>query len=375
LISGTDNNPKIKQIERELEEVKQSVISSIVSHQRDLRIKKNDLLNQRALYEGKVYNVPTNERFYNEIARQQKIKETLYLYLLQKREETEISLAVTSPKAKIIDAAYLTGPITIKSSLVYFIAFVLGLALPIGFLTLLFALDTKIKSHIDVEGKVSVPYLGDIPRSDNSEELIDSNSRSSSAEAVRMIRTNLEFVLSNVQQGRCKTIFVTSSIPKEGKTFIAVNLATTIALSGKKVLIIGLDIRNPKLDTYINLPAKGLTNFLSKTGESIQDYIIKVKGYENFYALPSGVIPPNPVELLMNDKVNRLCDELKTEFDYIIVDTAPVSVVTDTFLISHNADAFIYVMRANYLDKRMLRFVETLFKDLQFFFQILLKQF
>jgi capsular exopolysaccharide synthesis family protein len=170
-------------------------------------------------------------------------------------------------------------------------------------------------------------------------------------------------MLAHVDKNKCKTIFVTSSISKEGKTFCAVNLAATIALSEKRVLIIGLDIRNPKLNNYIDLPSKGLTNYLSKQDGDIIDYIIKVDSIPNLHALASGVIPPNPVELLRNNKINVMFDELKLQFDYIIVDTAPVSLVTDTLLIANNADAFIYVMRANYLEKEMLQFAETLYKE------------
>ena len=224
-------------------------------------------------------------------------------------------------------------------------------------------LDTKIKSRHDVESKVSIPFLGDIPKSETSKEIINSNSRSSSAEAIRIVRTNLDFMLSNVAEDKAKTIFVTSTLPKEGKTFVAVNLATTIALSNKKVLLIGLDVRNPKIDKYVKIPSKGLTNFLAQKDKNIDEYIVKHPDYDNLYVLPSGVIPPNPVELLMDKKITHLFNELKDKYEYIVVDTAPVSVVTDTLLIAKNADAFIYVMRANYLDKRLLKLAETFYRE------------
>ena len=363
LKSATEDNTVIKNMDSQLTSVKLNIIEGLKNKQKDLKINILDLSNTRTFFDNKVGRVPTNDRYYNEIARQQHVKESLYLYLLQKREETELSLAATSPKAKIIDRAYLTGSVSLNKSVFYLAAFLLGLILPFGILFLINFLDTKIKSRNDIVGKVSIPYLGDLPRSKDNEDIIKVDSRSSSAEAIRMIRTNLEFMLSHVIQNKCKTIFVTSSIAKEGKTFCAVNLAATIALSEKKVLIIGLDIRNPKLDTYIDLPAKGLTNYLSSQEGVISDYIVKIKDVENLYALASGVIPPNPVELLMNDKVNIMFDELKLQFDYIIVDTAPVSLVTDTLLVAKNADAFIYVMRANYLEKGMLQFAESLYKE------------
>lgn len=363
LKSATEDNPMIKNMDSQLLSVKLNIIEGLKNKQKDLKINVLDLSNTRAHFDNKVGKVPTNDRFYNEIARQQHVKESLYLYLLQKREETELSLAASSPKAKIIDKAYLSGPVSLNKLVFYLVAFAIGLFIPFGILFLINFLDTKIKSRKDIVGKVSIPYLGDLPRSNDNEDIIKVNSRSSSAEAIRMIRTNLEFMLAHVTKNKCKTIFITSSISKEGKTFCAVNLATTIALSEKKVLIIGMDIRNPKLDTYIDLPSKGLTNYLSKEDGTINDFIVKVSAIPNLYALASGVIPPNPVELLMNDKINVMFDELKLQFDYIIVDTAPVSLVTDTLLIAKNADAFIYVMRANYLEKRMLQFAETLYKE------------
>lgn len=363
LKSATEDNPVIKNMDSQLLSVKLNIIEGLKNKQKDLKINVLDLSNTRAHFDNKVGKVPTNDRFYNEIARQQHVKESLYLYLLQKREETELSLAASSPKAKIIDKAYLSGPVSLNKLVFYLVAFAIGLFIPFGILFLINFLDTKIKSRKDIVGKVSIPYLGDLPRSNDNEDIIKVNSRSSSAEAIRMIRTNLEFMLAHVTKNKCKTIFITSSISKEGKTFCAVNLATTIALSEKKVLIIGMDIRNPKLDTYIDLPSKGLTNYLSKEDGTINDFIVKVNAIPNLYALASGVIPPNPVELLMNDKINIMFDELKLQFDYIIVDTAPVSLVTDTLLIAKNADAFIYVMRANYLEKRMLQFAETLYKE------------
>ena len=363
LKSATEDNPVIKNLDSQLLAVKSNIIEGLKNKQKDLKINILDLSSTRTHFNNKVGRVPTNDRFYTEIARQQHVKESLYLYLLQKREETELSLAATSPKAKIIDKAYLTGPLTVNKLVFYLVSIAIGLFLPFGILFLINFFDTKIKSRNDIVGKVSIPYLGDLPRSKDNEEIIKVNSRSSSAEAIRMIRTNLEFMLSHVIQNKCKTIFVTSSISKEGKTFCAVNLATTIALSGKKVLLIGLDIRNPKLDSYINLPAKGLTNYLSSQEGTINDYIVKVDAVNSLYAIASGVIPPNPVELLMNDKINTMFDALKLEFEYIIVDTAPVSLVTDTLLIAKNADAFIYVMRANYLEKGMLQFAETFYKE------------
>jgi capsular exopolysaccharide synthesis family protein len=224
-------------------------------------------------------------------------------------------------------------------------------------------LDTKIKSRLDLDGKTLIPFIGDVPTSDSPSEIIKSESRTSSAEALRIIRTNLEFMVSKVANDRAKTIFLTSTFPKEGKTFVSVNLAATFALSGKRVLLIGMDIRNPKLDEYLVLPDYGVTNYLSSNDLKIEDLVVKQNGFENFFVIPAGIIPPNPAELLMSKKVDTFFETLKEQFDYIIVDTAPVSLVTDTLLIAKHADCFIYVARANFLEKRMLNIPNGLFKE------------
>ena len=285
--------------------------------------------------------------------------------MLQKREETAISLAVTAPISKLVDAAFSSpSPVSPQRNVIYLIALALGIMIPFSIIYVLNLFDNKIKNRQDIEGAIAAPFLGDIPKSESQDEIINTNSKSSSAEAIRIIRTNVEFMLTKVPEGFAKTIFVTSTIPKEGKTFVAINLASTIALSGKKVLLIGLDIRNPKIDRYVKLPSKGLTNYLSKNNENINDYIVKLDDFEKFYVLPSGVIPPNPVDLLMNNKINDLFDQLKKEYEYIIVDTAPVSLVTDTLLVAPNADIFIYIIRANFLDKRLLKMIQTIYKEI-----------
>lgn len=358
------NNVVVQNINNKIAALKTTIKSSLVQQKTALEINRNDLAQQNAIINGKISKMPTLERESRVLGRQQQIKETLYLYLLQKREETAISLAVTEPNAKVIDSALaMKSPISPKKSVIYLGALVLGLLIPFGIIYLIDLLDTKIKSRFDIESKFSVPFVGDVPTSESHNEIITASSRTGAAEALRIIRTNLEFMLNQVPDGIAKTIFVTSTLPKEGKTFIAVNLAGTIALSGKKVLLLGMDIRNPKLNDYLELPAKGITNYLASKDGDYRDYIAKQSGFENFDVFPAGVIPPNPAELLMNKKVDELFAELKKEYDYIVVDTAPVSLVTDTLIIAKYADTFVYVVRANYLDKRMLHIPERLYKE------------
>lgn len=361
---ATAENPRVINLEQQLTGLRQSITESLKNLKSSLTISQNDLRRQGNVLGGKISEIPRQEREAREIGRKQQVKEALYLYLLQKREENAIALNVTAPNSKVIDDAYASPiPVSPKPSIIYLGALLLGLLVPFGIIYVYDLLDTKIKNRGDVEGKVQVPFIGDVPRSESHEELIKADSRSSSAEAMRIIRTNLDFMVNQVPDGIAKTIFMTSTFPKEGKTFVSVNLAGTFALSGKKVLLIGLDIRNPKLDEYMNLPNRGVTTYLSSKNATLNDFLVKQEGYEHFYVLPAGVIPPNPAELLMGTKVEAMFATLKKEFDYIVVDTAPVSLVTDTLLIAKYADAFIYVVRANFLDKRMLRIPDTLYRE------------
>lgn len=364
LKSATTANPSVVKIDQEIASLKANVSASLGRLQSNLNIQKRNLNSTESLLNTKIGKIPVQERQFRVIARQQKVKEELYLYLLQKREETAISLSATEPNARVIDSAKaLKIPVSPKKNIIYLAALLLGLLIPFGVIYVLDLLDTKIKSRLDLEGNTKIPFIGDVPTSDSPNEIIKSESRTSSAEALRIVRTNLGFMLRNVKEGDAKTIFLTSTFPHEGKTFVSVNLAATFALSGQKVLLVGLDIRNPRIDDYLVLPSRGVTNYLSSKELDLKDLIVKQDGFEHFDVLPAGIIPPNPAELLMSKKVNVLFETLKKQYDYIIVDTAPVSLVTDTLLIASHADCFIYVARANFLEKRMLSIVNGLYKE------------
>ncbi len=364
LKSATVENPSVVKMDQQIASLKSTVTSSLQRLQSTLNIQKRDLNANEGVLNAKIGKIPVQERQFRVIARQQKVKEELYLYLLQKREETAISLSATEPNARVIDVAKAGKmPISPKKNIIYLAGLLLGLLVPFGIIYTDDLLDTKIKSRLDLDGKTLIPFIGDVPTSDNPTEIMNSESRTSSAEALRIIRTNLEFMVSKVPDGLAKTIFLTSTFPKEGKTFVSANLAATFALSGKKVLLIGMDIRNPRLDEYLTLPDRGVTNYLSSKGLVLEDLIVKYDGFEDFHVLPAGIIPPNPAELLMNKKVDTLFATLKSQYDYIIVDTAPVSLVTDTLLIAKHADCFIYVARANFLEKRMLTIPNTLYRE------------
>lgn len=361
-VSSTDENPAYISLENQIKNLKNNLLQSLRTHLSALQISKNDLERQEREIQSKLNKVPTQEREFRIIERQQKVKEALYLFLLQKREENNISLAVVEDNAKIVDKAIPSDyPISPKKAIVILAGLILGLIIPFAIIYLKNLLDNKVKTRNDLE-MLDIPFLGDVPTSESSNQLMDFESRSASAEAIRIVRTNLEFILTNKSKGVAKKIFVTSTLPSEGKSFVCANLAATIALSGKKVLLIGLDLRNPRVKDYLQIPTRGLTNFIMNNDESIDDYIVNIPNYPHFDVLPSGNIPPNPAELLMSNKIEDVFDELSKIYDYILVDTAPVAPVTDTLLISKYADMFVYIVRANKLEKKLLEIPFDLYK-------------
>ena len=257
---------------------------------------------------SKIANVPKMEREFRDIERQQQIIEALYLYLLQKREENSISMAVTVPNAKIIDKAYgSNAPVSPNRRMYFMAALALGFIVPFGVLYILFLLDNKVHTRKDVESVVKAPILGDIPKSKSDKKVVISdNDRDSTAESFRLLRTNVNFMLSSIKENS-KTIFITSTIGGEGKTFIAINLASVLALTNKKVLLIGGDIRKPKIAAYLNIEStkKGLSHFLMDKTLKVPDVIEQFKE-TNFDILESGIVAPNPSELLMNGRFDEV---------------------------------------------------------------------
>ncbi|MDA8728921.1 polysaccharide biosynthesis tyrosine autokinase [Flavicella sp.] len=365
LRNSSASNPLVINLDAQLKSFQQSLTESLRNLKASLQITLRELVRNDNRINDKIANLPTQEREYKNIARQLGIKESLYLYLLQKQEETEISLAVTTPNSKVIDRAYASkDPVSPKPKIVYLATILLGLLLPFGFLYVKDLLDTKLHNRRDMERLVTAPILGDIPINDMDENIVvKEGGRSSTAEAFRLLRTNLDFMLTETDNN-CKTIFVTSTISGEGKSFIATNLACTLSLSGKKVALLGMDLRAPKITEYLNVPdQRGVTNFIKDKDMQFQDLGFPMPGYKEMDVYISGVIPPNPAELLLHPKVEKLFAQLQAKYDYVVVDTAPVSLVTDTLMISKYADMSIYVSRAGYLDKRLLSVPEMLYNE------------
>jgi len=364
LRSATESNPLVISITSQLLGLKSNILQSMQNARTALRISRNDLRNQDAQIGSKISSIPSKEKQIRSITRQQEIKEELYLYLLKKREETSISLAVTTPKAKVVDYAYSSNaPISPKKQIIMLTALIIGLLIPFLFIYARNLLDNKIRNRNFVERKSKdVPVIGEIPLLDNTEdELVQSNDRSVLAESFRILRTNLQylFVSSSPQNDNAKCIFITSTVKGEGKTFVSVNLALTLANSGNKVLIIGADLRNPQLQRYmtdVQRTKRGVTEYLINNGVPSNDFIFQSELNANMSIMISGAIPPNPAELWLQPRATELFEEVRQAYDYVIVDTAPSMLVTDTFLINKHADIMLYVIRAGFTEKRLLDF-------------------
>lgn len=354
LQNSTANNPLVKDIENQLVAVRKSLTISLKNIEKANELQLRTLQQKEKLYNQHLSQFPGFEKEFRDIQREQQIKETLYLYLLQKREENEIAAAANITNLKVIDYAYTNStPVSPKKSIILLAAVLLGILFPIAIIYVILLLDTKVKSPEDIE-EHGLTFLGSIPTSDIPESLVSINHpKSPIAEAFRILRTNASFMLPS--NARCQTIFITSTMASEGKTYISSNLAHTLALTGKKVILIGLDLRSPKLGTLFNISEnKGVSTFLADENILLKDLIYPAPICENFDVLPAGPIPPNPSELLLRPRFETMLNELKEIYDYILFDTTPASIVADAVIVNHFADLTLYIVRAKKMDKRFM---------------------
>ena len=352
LRTSTENNPTIINLDTSIRAMRSNVQATLDATLKGLQITKEDLAREAKRYSRRINDAPTQERQFVSIARQQEIKAGLYLMLLQKREENAITLAANANNAKIIDEALAdTTPVSPKRIIIYFAALVFGIGLPVGVIYLIGLTKFKIEGRADVEKLTSLPVVGDIPLADEKTGSIAvfENKNNLMSETFRNVRTNLQFML---EKGK-NVILVTSTISGEGKSFISANLAISLSLLGKKVVIVGLDIRKPGLNKVFNIPKKdhGITQFLTNPTANLMDLVQSSDMNKNLFILPGGTVPPNPTELLAREGLEKAIETLKKNFDYVILDTAPVGMVTDTLLIGRIADLSVYVCRADYTRK------------------------
>ena len=364
LRTSTESNPMIVNLDTSIRAMKSNVQAAINGTLQGLLIVKADLEREAGRFSRRISDAPGQERQYVSIARQQEIKAGLYLMLLQKREENAITLAATANNAKIIDEpAAEGGPVSPKPKTIYMIALVVGLGLPIGIIFLIGLTKFKIEGRGDVEKLTRLPIVGDVPLTDEKAGSIAvfENQNTLMSETFRHIRTNLQFMLENDQ----KVILVTSTVSGEGKSFISSNLAISLSLLGKRVIIVGLDIRKPGLNKIFNIPRKeqGITQYLSNPEKNLMDFVQPSDVSKNLYILPGGIVPPNPTELLARDGLDKAIETLKKNFDYVILDTAPAGMVTDTLLVGRVADLSVYVCRADYSRKAEFTLINELAAD------------
>ena len=367
LRTSTENNPAIINLDTSIRATKANVQATLEGTLQGLFITKADLDREAKRYMRRISDAPGQERQYVSIARQQEIKAGLYLMLLQKREENAIMLAATANNAKIIDDAIADViPVSPKRSIIYLAALCLGIAIPVVVIYMIDLTKFKIEGRADVEKLTSVPIAGDIPLTDekNTKEgsiAVFENQNNLMSETFRNIRTNIQFMLQNKK----KVILVTSTVSGEGKSFTSANLAISLSLLGKKVVIVGLDIRKPGLNKVFNLSSKekGITQYLANPEMDLMSLVQLSDVNRNLYILPGGTVPPNPTELLARDGLDKAIEILKKNFDYVILDTAPIGMVTDTLLIGRVADLSAYVCRADYTHKAEYTLINELFHE------------
>ncbi|WP_342383512.1 polysaccharide biosynthesis tyrosine autokinase [Bacteroides ovatus] len=361
LRTSTENNPTIINLDTSIRAMKMNVEVTLDRTLQGLLITKADLDREASRFSRRISEAPGQERQFVSIARQQEIKSGLYLLLLQKREENAITLAATANNAKIIDDAIADEiAVSPRGRVTYLIALVLGLGIPVGVIYLINLTKFKIEGRADVEKLTSAPIVGDIPLTDEKQGAIAvfENQNNLMSETFRNVRTNLQFMLGNDK----KVILVTSTVSGEGKSFISGNLAISLSLLGKKVVIVGLDIRKPGLNKVFNISKReqGITQYLANPEKNLMDLVQLSDVSKNLYILPGGTVPPNPTELLARDGLDKAIETLKKNFDYVILDTAPVGMVTDTLLIGRVADLSVYVCRADYTRKNEYTLINEL---------------
>ena len=366
LRSASESSPVVEPLTAQIRDLNYNIRRAIASARRNLQIQRDALLTQVDKYTNEVEETPQQERMLTQIGRQQEVKSGLYLMLLQKREENSISLAATADKGKLIDDPQLNGQVSPNSTYIMLIALAIGLAIPVAIILLIQLFRYKIEGHDDVARLTKLPIIADIAIASNSAKskagiIVHENQNNQMEEIFRALRTNLQFMLHEGE----KVVLFTSSTSGEGKTFTASNISVSLGLLGKKVILVGLDIRRPRLAEQFGIKdhKHGITNLLVKdnpNAEDVEAQILPSGVNKNLDLLMAGPVPPNPAELIARSSLETIIAILKDKYDYIMIDTAPVGLVTDTLQIGRVANATIYVCRADYTPKASFGMINAL---------------
>ncbi|EOR94073.1 Tyrosine-protein kinase Wzc [Arcticibacter svalbardensis MN12-7] len=361
-LSSTENNPYIQNLEEQISNLRIDMLSNLSNTRSSLIITRNKLRQRTGLVEGEIRKVPAAERTYLDLARQQQIKQELYIFLLQKREETAISKTSNISNSKVIDLPK-ANPIPFKPNkrMILLVGLAIGLIIPLSLIYFKGLLNTRVVTKQDITDNTIVSIIAEIGNNDSGADIIINNeSRTPIAEQFRSLRTNLSFFL----KGDEKTILLTSSMSGEGKSFISLNLANVLAISGKKVVVMEMDLRKPNLSSKLNLSNSfGVTNYIISEETDINDIIVESGVLPNLYIISSGPIPPNPAETILTKRLDDLMEALKAQFDYIIIDAPPVGLVTDAQLLSKYSDLTLYVVRQGYTYKSQLAIIQDLYSN------------
>ena len=366
LHSASENSPTVTPLSAQLDDLTKSIKRAMRQAKLGMEIQRNSIAKQAAMYASQIGNSPEQERVLTQIGRQQEVKSGLYLMLLQKREENSISLAATADKGKLIDNPVFAGKVTPKNSMIMLIALILGLAIPAGILFLLEFFRYKIEGHNDVAKLTNLPIIADVAIASEraktkADIVVHENKNNLMEEIFRSLRTNLQFLLKQHD----KVIMFTSTTSGEGKTFIASNVAISFALLGKKVVLVGLDIRKPRLAELFEIDNynHGITNLLVKdevNWNNVKEQITPSGINDNLDILMAGPVPPNPGELVTRESLEQTIEHLKEHYDYILLDTAPVGLVTDTLALGRISNATVYVCRADFTQKASFGLINSL---------------
>ncbi|WP_455668044.1 GumC family protein [Phocaeicola sp.] len=369
--NSSDRNPVVQDMNNSLAAMRQTIIRTVDNLIAGLNMKIKNVRAQEARTSSRIAAVPTQQKYVLSVERQQKIKEALYLYLLNKREENALSKSITESNARVIDPAMGSNiPIAPKTKMILLASLVLGIVIPAGVLWAMAILDTAVRTRKDIEDNLTLPFLGEIPFKEKVKKEADQTlavsekGKDAISEAFRIVRTNMDFM--SIDGGKQQVIMTTSLNADAGKTFISSNLAVTLAMTGKKVVLVDLDIRKGTLSKRMHRKSEGVTNYLLGTVEDLRSIIHSSEFHPNLDIIYDGPVPPNPAELLLGNRLDKLVEELKEMYDYVILDNVPSNMVADAAIVNRVANLTIYVVRAGMMDRRQLAEVEKLYTDKKF---------